>query len=154
MKILLDSTYLFPAINVAFEKISLESIYELVSKGHEVFISEISFFELSAKGAKYVCSGQLQPGQVTRGIEVLMRDRSIKKIPVYENKIILNAIRIRNNHRDFIDCLILSTAINNCDVLVTEDHEIHAQKENPEYCELLSEVNPKFKIQKINELGR
>jgi hypothetical protein len=53
---------------------------------------------------------------------------------------------------DFIDCLILSSAINQCDALITEDGDIQNLKKNKEFNELLMKTNPKFKIQTLKEI--
>jgi len=50
---------------------------------------------------------------------------------------------------DFRDCLILSSAINGCDILITEDTDIHNVKEDKNYQEIINAKNPKFKIYKI-----
>jgi hypothetical protein len=52
---------------------------------------------------------------------------------------------------DFIDCLILSAAINRCDILLTEDKDIQDLKKNKEFNELRKTINPKFKIQLLTE---
>ena len=152
MKILLDTTYLLPTISIAIEEISQDAVEKLSLKGHEIAISEITLFELSAKGAKYVCNGRLQPEQVTRGIRAILRDQTIEKIPIHESKTLLSAFKVRRSLHDFVDCLILSTAINNCDALITEDHEIQAIKKNEEFCTLLSARNPNFEIKRITEM--
>jgi hypothetical protein len=48
---------------------------------------------------------------------------------------------------DFIDCLILSSAINWSDILLTEDEHINNLKENRDFQGLLETLNPEFKIQ-------
>ena len=151
MKILLDTTYLLPTIGIAIEGIPQITALNLIAEGHEIAISEITLFELSAKGAKYVCNGRLQPEQVTRGIRALLYDQSIEKIPNYKSKTLLSAFKLRSNHQDFIDCLILSTALDNCDALITEDSQIHQQKRNKQFLNLVSTINPDFKIQRIAE---
>jgi predicted nuclease of predicted toxin-antitoxin system len=52
---------------------------------------------------------------------------------------------------DFIDCLILSAAINRCDTLLTEDKDMQDLKKNKEFNELRMTINPKFKIQSLTE---
>jgi PIN domain nuclease of toxin-antitoxin system len=152
LKILLDTTYLLPTVGITVRELSKGVPSKLAKKGHQVAISEMTIFELTAKGAKYVAIGTLSPERVTDGIRSLLHDDTIGKIPPYETEIVLTAFKLRSMLHDFIDCLILSTAINNCDALITEDNEIHAQKKNKEYYNLLSEINPEFKIQKLTEI--
>ena len=53
MKLLLDTTYLLPAIGISVKDLNEKAVLNLADKGHELLISEVSLFELSAKGAKY-----------------------------------------------------------------------------------------------------
>ncbi len=68
MNLLLDSTYLFPLMGLDVRGVPRTSILELLSNGHRVSVSEISFFELSAKGAKLMLQGTLEPQRVTAAI--------------------------------------------------------------------------------------
>lgn len=52
MRVLLDTTYLLPTVGVAIKEISKDTVIKLLSKNYELSISEITFFELSAKAAK------------------------------------------------------------------------------------------------------
>jgi hypothetical protein len=47
---------------------------------------------------------------------------------------------------DFIDCLILSTAVNHCDALITEDTSVQNLQANKEIKHILTKTNPAFKI--------
>ena len=57
MRLLLDTTYLLPVIGVAIGGIPGDAVVRVLDRGNEVYVSEISFFELAAKGAKYVTGG-------------------------------------------------------------------------------------------------
>jgi PIN domain nuclease of toxin-antitoxin system len=151
LKILLDTTYLLPAVGISIKDLSKDAIIKLNAKGHQIAISQISIFELSAKGAKYVVNGILSPERVTRGIRAILYDDTIETIPAHDSKILLTSFTLRSKLSDFIDCLILSTALNHCDALITEDNDIQNLKKNKEYLELLSTTNPNFKIQKLTE---
>jgi PIN domain nuclease of toxin-antitoxin system len=152
MKVLLDTTYLLPTIGIAIKEISKDTAIKLQSKGYELSISEITLFELSAKAAKYVQEGYLLPERVTLGIRSIMHDESFKKIPSYNSQILLSAFSLRCLTNDFIDCIILSTALNNSDILVTEDQVINGIKKNKKYLELKASVNPKFEIRTAREI--
>ncbi|MBO3768874.1 MAG: hypothetical protein QXS51_06285 [Thermoproteota archaeon] len=67
MKILLDTTYLLPAIGIYFKEFPNDTLIRLRHRENQLFISEISIFELSAKGAKYVSAGKLSVERVVRG---------------------------------------------------------------------------------------
>lgn len=152
MKVLLDTTYLLPTIGVAIKEISKDTVTKLRSKGYELSISEITFFELSAKAAKYVQDGLLTSERVTLGIRSILHDESIKKIPSYSSQILLSALSLRCLMTDFIDCIILSTALNNADIFVTEDQVINGLKKNPKFLELRVSINPKFEIKPAKEI--
>ena len=68
MRILLESTYLFPLIGVSVRNVDPLLLLDFKPR-HRLLVSDISLFELSAKGAKYVVQGVLEPEDVTRGIQ-------------------------------------------------------------------------------------
>ena len=84
MRILLDTTYVLSAIGVAIKGVPRDAAEQFIARGDEIFISEISIFELAAKGARYVFEGSLPPERVTRGINAISYDDSITKLPSYE----------------------------------------------------------------------
>jgi len=151
LRLLLDTTYLLPAIGISVKDIQKDALTKLIQKEHQISISDISIFELSAKGAKHIAAGQLAPERVTRGIRAIIYDETMTMIPVYESTILLIAFKLRYILSDFIDCLILSSAINQCDALITEDNDIQNLKKNKEFNEILTTTNPEFKIQRLAE---
>jgi len=152
LKILLDTTYLLPAIGIAIKEHQKDLPLKLIQEGNQISICDISVFELSAKGAKHINAGKLPPERVTRGIRAIVYNEQIEMIPTYESQLLLTAFKLRKTLNDFIDCLILSAAINQCDILLTEDNDIQNLKNNKEFNELLTTKNPKFKIQKPNDI--
>jgi len=152
LKILLDTTYLLPAIGIAIKERQKDIPLKLIQEGNQISICDISVFELSAKGAKHINAGKLPPERVTRGIRAIVYNEQIEMIPTYESQLLLTAFKLRKTLNDFIDCLILSAAINQCDILLTEDNDIQNLKNNKEFNELLTTKNPKFKIQKPNDI--
>ena len=148
MKILLDTTYLLPAIGIAIKELPKDLPIRLMQEGNQIFICDISVFELSAKGAKHISSGKLPPERVTKGIRAIVYNEEIEMIPTYESQLLLTAFKLRKMLNDFIDCLILSAAINHCDILLTEDKDIQDLKDNKNFSELLTTKNSKLKIQK------
>jgi PIN domain nuclease of toxin-antitoxin system len=151
MKLLLDTAYLLPAIGVSVKELPKDAPIKLMSKGHQISISDISIFELSAKGAKHIITGTLPPERVTKGIAAIIYDERIETIPIHDSKLLLTAFKLRNMLTDFIDCLILSSAINRCDALITEDDDIRNLEKNNEFNELITAINPKFKIQALTK---
>ena len=152
MRLLLDTTYVLPAIGVSVRKIPSDGLVRLMQEGHQVSISDISVFELSAKGAKLIATGKLAAERVARGIRAIIYNETVEVIPIYDSTILLTAFKLRNLLTDFIDCLILSSAVNRCSALVTEDDDLKRLKGRRECDELLTAMNPGFKIQTLNEI--
>ena len=151
MKLLLDTTYLLPAIGISIKELPKDVPIKLMQKGNRISICDISLFELSAKGAKHVSTGILPAERVTRGIRAIIYNDDIETISMYESTLLFTAFKLRGMLNDFIDCLILSAAINRCDILLTEDTDIQELKKNKEFNELRMAINPKFKIQLATE---
>jgi len=152
LKILLDTTYLLPAIGISIKELNTDLPLKLIQEGNQISICDISIFELSAKAAKHISAGKLPPQRVTRGIKAIIYNEQIETIPTYESQLLLTAFKLRKTLNDFIDCLILSAAIHHCDILLTEDKDIQDLKNNKEFNELLTTKNPQFKIQKPNDI--
>jgi len=148
LKILLDTTYLLPAIGIAIKELPKDIPIRLMQEGNQISICDISVFELAAKGAKHISAGKLPPERVTKGIRAIVYNEQIEMIPNYESQLLLTAFKLRKMLNDFIDCLILSAAINHCDILLTEDKDIQELKNNKNFNELLTTKNSKLKIQK------
>ena len=151
MKLLLDTTYLLPAIGISIKELPRDTPIKLLSKGHQISMSDISIFELSAKGAKHITAGTLLAERVTKGVRAIIYDERIEIIPISDSKLLITSFKLRSIFNDFIDCLILSAAINRCDILLTEDKDIQDLKKNKEFNELRKTINPKFKIQLLTE---
>jgi len=152
LKLLLDTTYFLPAIGISIKELPNDAPIKLIAKGHQISISDISIFELSAKAAKHITDGTLTPERATRGIKAIVYDDAIEIIPIHDNNLLLTSFKLRSILNDFIDCLILSSAINQCDTLITEDSDIQSLKKNKEFNELLTTTNTAFKIQKLTEI--
>jgi len=152
LRLLLDTTYLLPAIGVLVKGLSRDAVIKLIEKGHKVSISDITIFELSANGAKHIATGALTAERVSSGIRSIAYDERISRAPIYESSILSTAFKLRRMLSDFIDCLILSSAINRNETLITEDEEIQDLRKNRAFQELLEPINPKFKIQTLTDV--
>lgn len=149
LEALLDTMYLLPATGVSIKGLLKDAIVRLMQKGNQISISNISVFELSAKGAKHVAAETLSAERVTRGGRAIVYDERITVVPMHDSSILLAAFKLRRMLSDFIDCLILSSAINYCDAVVTEDKDIQSLERKEEFNGLVATVNPKFKIQTL-----
>jgi PIN domain nuclease of toxin-antitoxin system len=152
LKLLLDTTFFLPAIGVSIKGLQKDAALMLIEKKHQVAMSQISVFELSAKGAKYIKEGQLTPERVTRGIRALVYNDEVEAIPVHDSNILLVSFKLRSMLNDFIDCLILSSAMTHCDALITEDGEILSLTRNVDFLNLIADQNPGFRVLKLSEV--
>ena len=152
MKLLLDTTYFLPTIGVSIKEMQKDALLTIISKKHQIVISQITIFELSAKGAKYIQEDMLSPERVTRGINAIIYNDTVETIPMHDTTILQTAFKLRNMLNDFIDCLILSSAMNNSEAIITEDNEIQNLKKNTQFHNLVADLNPGFKILKLNEI--
>jgi PIN domain nuclease of toxin-antitoxin system len=152
MNLLLDSTYLFPFMGLEVRGVPRTSVLDLLSMGHKISVSEISLFELSAKGAKLVSHGALEPYKVTSAIRAIHMSPSIAKVPFIASSIQQTAFGLRAQITDYIDCIIMSSSIHEADTLVTEDARLHQIYE--EGSQMFTEINPGFKVIRMSEALR
>jgi len=152
VRVLLDTTYFLPAIGISVRGLPRGVVLELISRECAVLMSEATIFEILAKGAKYVALGALRPERVVRGVRSLLYDDRIRRVPMHDARALLTALELRRLLSDFIDCLILSAAVNYADALLTEDEEIHALSRSEDFSEVVRGVNPGFKVVRYNEL--
>ena len=145
MRVLIDSTYLLPLIGIRVRHLDSRLLLRLKLR-HSLLISDVSLFELSAKGAKYVIRGSLESEDVTQGIQSLSMDPDIAKIPYFSTHVLNTSFMLRRKLNDYLDCLILSTAVNEADVLLTEDDLLLRFMDDDANRALLHALNPDFKI--------
>nr|MDO8099435.1 PIN domain-containing protein [Candidatus Njordarchaeota archaeon] len=149
MRLLLDTTYFLPAIGISVEDLSRDAVIELISGGHQVSISDVTVFELSAKGGRQVVAGSLDAERVVKGIRAIVHDERVKRVPMHDVSVLLTAFRLRRMLNDFVDCIILSSAISLCDALITEDNDIRNLARTREFQELILTINPEFRVQSL-----
>ena len=146
MRIFLDSTFFFPFISVQVEKLTKEEVANLLKNSKYEFLrSELVIFELSAKGTKFVINGTLKLEDVSDGLNTVVYQSDIQVIPIHFTEIQSLATFFRKNHSDFIDCLILASAVNYADILITLDKEIE-HKSITNWKEKIKGTNENFKL--------
>jgi len=149
--VLLDTTYFLPAIGISVKDLPRDAPLKLMQKGHQISMSDVSIFELAAEGAKHVALGTVAAERVTRGIRAVVYSDAVEIVSMRETTLLLTAFKLRGMLSDFIDCLLLSSAINLCDVLITEDEDIQDLRKNKDFSDLVASINPKFKVQTLME---
>lgn len=144
MKLLVDSSFFFPLIGVAIAHCPKDAIIELLNKV-EVIHSDLLLFELSAKGCKLVTQEIISIEDLTRGITAIKYHPRIRSIPIHYSEIQSLACDLRKHHSDFIDCLLVATAVYHADGMISLDKSLQ-KKAQKEWKPTLEKVNPKFKV--------
>ena len=152
MKIFFDSTYLFPSIGIQPKKVPEDYLLHwLDATGeHELLYSDLSLFELQAKGAKYIQTNQLTLADVSEGILAIKAEQELSSIPFWTSRITSVALLLRKKHKDFIDCVLLASALVSADIFVSEDENLISLMNNPVMTTLLQNWagNLQFQIKK------
>ena len=130
MKILIDTSYFLPLIKITIEGISDRILLDvLLQSKNNLFYSDLSLFELTAKAFKYINKeNQISIQDLMNGLDAIQNDSRLVYISWKGNPIIIElAANLRKIHKDTIDCLIFATAICNCDCIVTMDRDFYNQ---------------------------
>jgi len=140
--LIIDTTYILPLAGIGIEEDLLKAIIEGKVKSitlDDLAVSLISVFELQAKSAKL----NIPIDRVLEAIRVITS--SFRIIPFYTKPIIEYSFKLRKILKDYIDCVIVATAISLREDLVTEDIDILSQRE-------ILEEEYKIKIYNYREL--
>jgi len=151
MRLLADTTYLLPAVGV-WPRGASEFIPRLLGRAEGLLISEITIFELSAKGSKYVSQGALKAEAVAEGIKAVLNDDRIEIIPMLSTLSSSTPTILRGMVDDYVDCVILSAALHEGDALVTEDRLLLSLQDDSRFRQLRDVFNPGFKILKMSQI--
>lgn len=123
---IIDTTYILPLGGIAIPCDLLKAIAERKTKVKIDFsdlkLSLISIFELQAKASKLGIS----PKNVLRAIDVIFRAFNV--IPFYDSNIVEKAHELHKAIPDYIDSIILATAIHLREDLVTEDNILRSMR--------------------------
>jgi PIN domain nuclease of toxin-antitoxin system len=118
--LILDTTYLLPLAQIAVDRDLLAAIAKgkVDLKLEDVSVSLISVFELQAKGAKL----RVPAKSVVRAVDAIMS--AFRVVPFYEAAVIEAGQKLRKTVSDYVDCIILATAVTIKEDLITEDSRI------------------------------
>jgi PIN domain nuclease of toxin-antitoxin system len=143
LKLLLDTTYLMPFINVDVKGVSRGKIERALRK-NRVQISEIQLFELYAKGNKLEARKLTTLEDVIGGVESI--SHFLEVLPLVDPDVLRNANTLyRLILDDLIDSIILATALKFSEALATLDPMIAEAYERPE----VRSLNPHLRITKL-----
>lgn len=110
-RILLDTTYLFPFAGINVRGIERNAVERASARGHQLSVSEMSLFELAAKGAKLVEDGSADAERIAQAVQSIVSDETLRKVRPYEDGVLPFAIALRRHNSDFVDCVILASAV-------------------------------------------
>ena len=121
---ILDTTYLLPLAGIGVDTDLLKAVFEDKAKLRleDFSVSLISIFELQAKAAKL----KVPVSTVLSAVKTITK--VFKVVPFYDVEVIDKSFELRKYISDYIDCIIVATAIVLKKDLVTEDTLIHENK--------------------------
>ncbi len=126
---IIDTTYLLPLSRIGVRADLLRAIAEGRVKGvgfGDLKVSLISLFELQAKASKL----GIHPRHVSKAIDAVLR--AFPVIPFYRSDVVEEAHRLRELLSDYIDRVVVATAIVLGEDLATEDAQILALRDTIE----------------------
>ena len=158
MKMLLDSSYLLPFIQIQVERLSPRFILDLLNdptkSDWEFYYCDISLFELAAKGMKLLSTSlnsnnsKLTLEDIQHGLDVIRWNPHFHQILWFDHPFILGLIsELRKIHSDFIDCTIFAAAICNTDAIATFDETFYNKiRKNAILCQKIKKINENFQF--------
>jgi len=150
MKILIDTSYFLPLIKIGIENIPQTVLVNLLSKmSHEYFYSNLTIFELTAKGLKLSSQkNTITPQDIRIGIDAIQNDVRLTEKSFTDNPLIIELVsQLKAIHNDTIDCLIFATAICVCDCIITMDGSFFDQiNKNPSLINKIRKINENFRF--------
>jgi hypothetical protein len=168
LKVLLDTSYIFPFLGIEIENISNEQLYAIFSsEEHEFYYVDVSIFELVAKIIKvfissdedkessllkiakkagFSLSDEYDLNYFNEKLDSLLHFDNPKRLIWYFNPLINDLLcELRKIHTDFFDCIILFTAVIYCDCLATMDITLVDKIQgNGQILNLIKKYNPNF----------
>jgi PIN domain nuclease of toxin-antitoxin system len=132
--LILDTSYLLPLAQIAVNRDLLAAVAMKKAdiRLEDISVSLISIFELQAKAAKL----QIRAKSTIRAVDAILSGFRI--VTFYEPGVIETAQRIRKTISDYVDCIVLATALVGKEDVVTEDSLVLKKKKK-----LLTEYNLK-----------
>ena len=150
MKILIDTSYFLPLIKIGIKNIPQTTLVNLLAKtSYKYFYSNLTLFELTAKGLKISSQGNtITPQDIRIGIDAIKNDSRLVEKSFIDNPFIFElASQLKAIHKDTIDCLIFATAICTCDCIVTMDESFFDQiNKVPSLINEVRKINEDFRF--------
>jgi len=144
LRVLLDTTYLLPLIGVEAEGVSRDILALLKKEGHTPVISEISVFELLAKGSKLAAKAVVPSERVSLAIQSLYKDESINRVSPENPSVAGYTIELRPHHSYTVHCVITASALAEAESILTEDKTL--LNANTQLRRAIRRIKPNLKI--------
>ena len=122
MRVLLDTTYLLPAIGIEVD-LPEDLLEKLFSSKHSFIINELSLFELFGKASRFMSGEEKAKERFYTGMKSILSSKIDIK-PVFTLDTLPVVLEIKEKVKDLPDCPIVATAMVYSDVMLTEDEDI------------------------------
>ena len=122
MRVLLDTTYLLPAIGIEVD-LPEDLLEKLFSSKHSFIINELSLFELFGKASRFMSGKEEAKERFYTGMKSILSSKIDIK-PVFTLDTLPVVLEIKEKMKDLPDCPIVATAMVYSDVMLTEDEDI------------------------------
>jgi predicted nucleic acid-binding protein len=122
MRVLLDSTYLLPAVGIEID-LPEELLELLFSLNHQFIVNELSLFELFGKASRHMAGNEAAKGRFYTGMKSLLSSK-IEFKPIFTLDTLPVICELHELIKELPDCLIVATARVYADVLLTEAEDI------------------------------
>lgn len=123
---ILDTTYLLPLARIDVDADLLRAVADgkVDLRLDDVAVNDISIFELQAKAAKLMVPTKF----VIEAVKAVLTAFRVESF--HEPKIVEVAFRLRKLMQDYVDCVMVATAVVLKEDLATEDSRILAKRES------------------------
>lgn len=122
MRVLLDTTYLLPAVGIEVD-LPEDLLEKLFSSKHSFIINELSLFELFGKASKFMSGKEETKERFYTGMKSILSSKIDIK-PVFTLDTLPVLLEIKEKIKDLPDCPITATAMVYSDVMLTEAEDI------------------------------
>ncbi len=122
MKVLLDTTYLLPAIGIEVDLPS-DMLEQLLSSNHSLIINELSLFELFGKASRHMAGNETAQERFYTGMKSILSSKIGIK-PIFTRDTLPLVRELQEKLNDLPDCPIVATAMVYAEVLLTEAEDI------------------------------
>ena len=122
MRVLLDTTYLLPAVGIGVD-LPDELLERLFASDLSLIINEFSLFELFGKASRHMSGRETAKERFYTGMKSILSSQIDIK-PVFTLDTLPVVRELQERVTDLPDCPIVATALVYADVLVTEAKDI------------------------------